>query len=327
MRSAGLGLALLGIVGANGQAEGPPTEVAEAVIWAYPKGPPAKLPEVPPGDYHVKGSELTFSAAALNNLSEPPDWFPHQHPPMPFIVIHSHPKGADGCAECHLPGGQGFLEVPDLAGLPAAYIKEQVHEFASGRRRSSETGRIATQLMIDEAKAVSEDDLDAAAKYFASVPQQAGWFKVVETDRVPVTQGDYYGWVDLVPGTGQEPIGGRIVELAENFTRLMISDPNFGVRVYVPPGTIQRGAALARRTGATGQSCLVCHGADARGTALGPPLANRSPSYLARMLWDIKSGARSGPAVALMQPVAAQLTAAEITDLAGYLASLPVTRL
>jgi hypothetical protein len=36
----------------------------------------------------------------------------------------------------------------------------------------------------------------------------------------------------------------------------------------------------------------------------------------------MKSGARSGPAVALMQPVVARFSGPEITDLAAYLASL-----
>ena len=40
------------------------------------------------------------------------------------------------------------------------------------------------------------------------------------------------------------------------------------------------------------------------------------------MLWDIHSGARSGPAVALMQAPAAGLSAADMTDISAYLASL-----
>jgi cytochrome c553 len=52
-----------------------------------------------------------------------------------------------------------------------------------------------------------------------------------------------------------------------------------------------------------------------------PGLAGRSPSYLARQIWDIKTGSRRGPAVALMQAPVAQLNEADIVDITAYLAS------
>ena len=39
------------------------------------------------------------------------------------------------------------------------------------------------------------------------------------------------------------------------------------------------------------------------------------------MLWDIRTGARNGPAVAAMQAPAKGLSEAEITDVVAYLAS------
>ena len=47
------------------------------------------------------------------------------HPPLPNIVAHGS-GDAWACAYCHLPNGQGRPENPPLAGLPVAYIAEQV---------------------------------------------------------------------------------------------------------------------------------------------------------------------------------------------------------
>jgi cytochrome c553 len=52
-----------------------------------------------------------------------------------------------------------------------------------------------------------------------------------------------------------------------------------------------------------------------------PQLARRSPSYLARQLWDIKTGSRRGPTVALMQAPVVRLNEANIVDIMAYLAS------
>jgi cytochrome c553 len=40
------------------------------------------------------------------------------------------------------------------------------------------------------------------------------------------------------------------------------------------------------------------------------------------MLWDIKTGARGGPAVAPMRATTAGLSEADITDVVAYLAAL-----
>jgi cytochrome c553 len=85
------------------------------------------------------------------------------------------------------------------------------------------------------------------------------------------------------------------------------------------PGAIERGKALTHQ-GA--QPCVSCHGADLKGKDKAPPLAGRDPHYLARALWDIKSGARSGPTVALMQKPVAGVTEDQIVDIVAYAASL-----
>ena len=51
------------------------------------------------------------------------------------------------------------------------------------------------------------------------------------------------------------------------------------------------------RTGGNGRTirCSICHGPDLKGLGGIPPIAGRSPSYLMRQLYDIKSArARAG---------------------------------
>jgi cytochrome c553 len=293
-----------------------------SLAWAYPKAAKGPLPEVPPGPQHVPGSQLSFTGEQLNKGDIQPDWFPQEHPRPPAVVVQARKDGPDACAECHMISGQGYLATPNLSGLPAGYIIQQVEEFRSGRRLSWEKDRPATHEMIEVARKVSDQELAQAAAYFAALPKVQR-FKVVEADQVPATHANYYGWLELTPNAAREPVGGRVIEVAEDFPRMMLGDPHTGVVDYVAPGAIARGEALVKAGGHNGQPCAACHGADLRGMGDTPALAGRSAAYLARMLWDIKTGARQGPAVTAMQAPTAHLNEADIADVVAYLASLP----
>ena len=67
--------------------------------------------------------------------------------------------------------------------------------------------------------------------------------------------------------------------------------------------------------------CTTCHGPDLRGILNIPAIAGRSPSYMARQMFDMKSGARSGTGVDLMKPIVANLNAEEILAIVAYVAS------
>jgi cytochrome c553 len=298
----------------------PAPKPSPVLAWAYPQAAPAPLPQAPPGPEHVPGSKLTLTQAQLDDDANPPDWFPEAHPPTPAVVAHGGPGKATPCAACHLFNGEGYIGAPSLAGLPAEYIVEQVHAFQSGERVSAEAGRPATAEMIAAAKTVSDPDLARAAAYFAALQPQP-WVRVVETSTVPATRPNPYGWLDLVPAGRPEPIGNRIIEVPEDPVRTRLEDPHSGLVAYVPPGAVARGQALVR-SGHGAEPCNSCHGASLRGLGEAPPLAGRSPAYLARMLWDIKTGARHGPSVAAMQGPAGALSEADIVDVAAYLASL-----
>lgn len=316
MRLATLALMAFALGACGPRAPAPSPHLA----WAYPTGKPEALAEAPPGPHHVPGSPLALDLIALEKSGALPDWFPDEHPPPPAIVKRESPKGPTPCGECHLIAGVGFPGAADLAGLTEAYIIEQVKEFRSGRRRSSQLDRFDTMEMIKVAQAVSDADLKAAASYYARTPRRTRQM-VIETDRVPATRPSYFGWMELVPNGRPEPIGGRIIEVPEDRARLFLMDPHTLIIDYAPQGSVVRGERLVRTGGPAGQACRTCHGADLRGLGDAPPLAGRSAAYLARMLWDIKTGARGGPSTAPMQAPVAKLSEAEITDIAAYLAA------
>ena len=289
--------------------------------WAYPDAAPRPFPIPTSGVQHVPGSALTFTAAQVGDFRNPPDWFPDEHPPAPAVVAHGSRQGPEPCADCHLMNGQGFPGAANLTGLSAGYIIQQVQEFRSGRRRSWQHDRLDTEEMIKVSKSVTDADLARATAYYAALPVRR-WIRVVETDMVPVTRPDYGGWLDLVPSGGMEPIRARIIEVPEDTSRMFLMDPHVGLVDYVPVGSLRRGAALVRSGGRSGAPCTSCHGPDLKGAGDAPPLAGRSAPYLARMLWDIKTGARGGPVVARMRAPTAGLSEADITDVVAYLASL-----
>jgi len=299
----------------------PPPKPGDLLAWAYPGGPPTAFPSTAPGPHTVPGSAITLTGAQIDDEHAPPDWFPDEHPPAPASVAHGHAGGPIVCAACHLMNGQGFIGAPNLSGLPAAYIVKQVQAFRNGQRTSWQKPRPDTDEMIKAAQGVTDPELREAAAYFAGLPRRA-WVRVVEADKVPVTKPNPLGWQDLVPGGGVEPIAGRIIEVPEDTARTFLSDPHSGLVIYVPAGSIARGAALVKSGGAGGQPCASCHGADLRGAGEVPSLAGRSAAYLARMLWDIKTGARGGPDVAPMAIPTKGLSEANIIDVVAYLASL-----
>ncbi|MBS0333144.1 MAG: c-type cytochrome [Proteobacteria bacterium] len=316
-----IGLAVISALALAACSPKPPEPPPPALAWAYPVGPKAPLPEPVAGTFTVPGSAIRLTSGQVSDDRNPPDWFSGEHPPAPDVVAHGRKGGPTPCAECHLINGQGFLGAPNLAGLPAAYIKAQVLAFRGGERKSAEPGRPATGEMIEVAKAVTDPELDQAAAYFATLPR-GPWFRVVEADTAPATRPNYYGWLDRMPGAPPEPLGDRIVEVAEDWSRMILADPHSGVADYVPRGAIARGEALVRTGGPGGQPCRSCHGPDLKGGPIAPPLAGRSAAYLARMLWDIKVGARGGAQIAPMKGPTKDLTATQITDVSAYLVSL-----
>jgi cytochrome c553/ketosteroid isomerase-like protein len=294
-------------------------EFRAAMAWAFPLNPPAD-PGAPKPDMHkalhVPGSTRTYTLADYDDMHGAPDWFPQDHPPMPRIVAHGR-GDAWACAYCHLPNGQGRPENAPLAGLPAAYIVEQVNAFRSGART---TGRPeTTKFMPAEARNVTDADLKRAAAYFSSLHYRP-WTRVVETAIVPKTHIAHWMLVPDADG-GREPIGDRIIETSTDVARTELRDTRFGFVAYVPPGSIARGAAIASKGTQAAAACESCHGPDLRGAANVPPLAGRSPTYIVRQLILFRTGGRTNATAAPMRQEASWLSLQDMVSVAAYAAS------
>jgi cytochrome c553 len=294
--------------------------------WAYPVlASGGAAPTTTPDDgalKHLPHSTAAFTITQIENRFDIADWFPTMHPPMPTIVRHGdRPAAVQACGFCHLPNGQGHPQNASLAGLPVAPMKEQVSDFKTELRRSSEPRFNAVAQMIQIAKGLTDEETNAAVDYFASIKYKP-WIKVVETASVPNTI--FTGSMLFpAPSGGTEAIGSRVIELPVNPERTELRDPTSGFVAYVPIGSVQRGEALVT-TGDNSKTmpCSTCHGSDLHGLANVPSIAGRSPSQMARQLIDIQTGARNGAKAQLMKPVVAKLDADDIVSITAYLASL-----
>jgi cytochrome c553 len=289
--------------------------------WAYAVNPPGS--QMPPDDgvpRRVPGSDRTFSITQLRDLFGVPDWHAADHPAMPEPVGKGRRPDALACGFCHLPNGMGRPENSSLAGLPAEYIVQQVADFRTGARKSSEPRSLPVNFMIRTAKAATEEEVKVAAAYFASLPTRR-WIRVVETPTVPTTH--VAGWMLVATEpAGTELIGSRIIEMPEDLERTELRDSLSGFVAYVPPGSVERGRALATEGTGRTVACAVCHGAELKGLGPVPALAGRSPSYIVRQLHDLRNGNRNGLWASLMKRVVAGLSDDDIVDLAAYTASL-----
>ncbi len=296
-------------------ADGPPQ-------WAYPMTPPDF--KLPPDDgklHHVPDSSAGFTTTQLRDRFLAKDWHPDEHPPMPDIVAYGRKPDVLACGHCHRADGAGGPENSSLAGLPAAYIKQQVVDMKSGARKSSVPQRIPMALMLSVSRAVTDDEVAQAAAYFSSLKPKRH-IKVIEADTVPKT---YVAWLIFAVSNdgGREPIGRRIVEVPDDLDHFEAYDSRAEFTAYVPVGSVEKGEALVTSGGA-GKTvqCGICHGADLRGLGPIPGIAGRSPSYIVRQLYDFKHGGRTGPWSPLMTRVVANLGEDDLVSLAAYLASL-----
>lgn len=292
--------------------------------WAFVLNDPAPSDAAPPDPdemVSVPGSELSMRRSDINIRNGPPDWHPDGHPSMPEVVARGGGEGVVACAYCHLPNGQGKPENAGLAGLPFDYIMQQMEDYRNGLRSTSEPRMGPPSFMMRIGAATTEEQARVAAEYFSSLDFRP-WIRVVETDMVPVTW--YAGSIHrVVEGGGMEPIGVRVVEVPEDLHRTELRDDASGFIAYVPRGAVERGAKLvnADRGGGTG-SCTICHGIELRGIGPVPALAGRSPSYMARQLYDLQQRSRDGSWSDLMDHAVAHLTVEDIVNIVAYAASL-----
>ena len=333
-----VGLALAASTIAHGQDEPEP-------LWAYAYSTPPKpddiaIPQSPPtrnlrpGEdaeeqtrlRRVDGSSATYSLVDIRDGHDVIDWFPGDHPPMSDVIRHGpaslKAERARGCGSCHLPNGKGRPENAPPAGQPVAYLIKQLQDMRDGLRYSADPRKPNSPTMNALAAAMTDEEMREAAEYFAAMPWTP-WMRVVEADLIPamhLEEGNMYIKVGKEP---TEPLAGRIVETPEDeYQANVLRNPRSPWVVYVPVGSLARGAALVKTGAGKTTECSVCHGQDLMGLAAVPGIAGRSPSYAMRQLYDMKRGTRRGTWSELMQPVIANLTVDDMRDIVAYLASI-----
>jgi len=329
----------------------PSIDFAHEPLWAYgfdtlPKPGEKAAPQAAPGrprnpntnpeqtrPRRVPGSRATYTLLDVRDQQHLIDWFPNDHGPMPPIIASGPASLGDktrACGFCHLPNGRGRPENAPPAGLPVAYFIRQIQDFRNGLRRTADPRKPNTNTMIDLAKAMSDDEIKIAAEYFSAI-KWTPWVRVVETETVPKTRitGNLFVPIEKVKS---EPIAGRLIEVPEDAEQSeTLRNPHSGFIAYVPPGSIKKGEDLVTTGGmrvvgneiVPGKTtpCVTCHGLDLMGVADVPPIAGRSPSYIARQVWDIQQGTRNGAAVQLMKMAISKLTADDLVSISAYVAS------
>jgi cytochrome c553 len=300
-------------------------DASKSPDWAYgvPNTPPAgggppRQPDTSPK--HIPDSTQAFTVPELRDFFHVADWFPNDHPPMPEVFVHGRAPDVRGCGMCHMPNGKGRPENAPIAGLPYVYVVQQLADFKNDLRASADARKTNTVQMIQAAKAMTDEEIKAAAEYIAAL-KWTPWIRVVEADTIPKMRIAGNVFFPIGDG-GTEPLGNRIVETPEDATRFELRDPHSGFVAYAPRGSIAKGAALASSGGNKTLPCNVCHGQDLNGLGPVPGIAGRSPSYIMRQLWDIQQGARKGVWSPLMKQVVAKLSHDDMLNLSAYVASL-----
>lgn len=294
-------------------------EAFEPPGWAYPlmdegrgRGPDdGTLLSVP-------GSDLQLTQTRIDDPFNPPNWYPDEVPPMPQVVSHGRPPNVRACGQCHMLHGMGHPESSIMAGLPVNYVVRQMEDYKSGERTSLHRRH---NSMLLSATHATEEEVRAAAEYYVNI-EPVKWVTVIEAETVPET---YVGPGNMrhpEPDGGMEPIGRRIIEIPEDSHLAERRDPHSPFIAYVPPGSIEAGLDLAATGAGRTIQCYICHGDDLKGLGDVPGIAGMSPIYVARQLWDIKYGARTGTSAALMLAVVANLTYDDVIALSAYVASL-----
>jgi cytochrome c553 len=291
-----------------------PSPPAREPSWAFPVQA-GTLPAESQEPKSVEGSTKKYTPKEIDDLLNPPDWFPEAHKPAPSIVQKGH-GAALACGSCHLMSGLGHPESGDLTGFTADYIVQQMLDFRNGTRKDY-------ARMNGISKEVSDEEARQAAEWFSSLPRKR-WSRVVEAAMVPKTFVGQGRMRFLDPkDKGMEPIANRIITIPEDQEKARLRDPRSGFVSYVPVGSVGKGKALAE-TGGGGKTiaCNICHGDGMKGLANVPRIAGLHPIYVARQLHLFKDGGRSGADSALMKKPVVQLTDEDILNISAYVGSL-----
>ena len=306
------GLLLLFAVGASAWQTKQPADLT----WAFPaitKDGPKRPDDGKPK--RIPGSSLSFTQEQIDgDPFNPPDWLPNEHGKMPDVVAHGK-RPAQACARCHLANGNGHPESATLTGLNASYMIRQMRLFKNDTRKDN------VGVMNVFAKPLTDQEIVESSEYFASLKPEV-FYKVVEAATIPRTYVDDKYMRLQHPSGGTEKLGQRIISVPQNAELTEARDPHSGFIAYVPPGSLKRGAELAKGGGGKTIACDICHGPGLKGLGEVPRIAGQHPIFIARQLYKFQDGRNGGDWAQLMKAPVARLTGDDIIALAAYLGSL-----
>lgn len=122
----------------------------------------------------IEGSSATYTRLQICDAHNVIDRFPEDAPPMPDIVRYGPASLRDkpdwACGSCHLPNARGRPSNASPAGQPAAYLIQQLHDMRDGLRYSADPRKPNPPNMIRMAKAMTDQEIQEAAEYFAAIP-------------------------------------------------------------------------------------------------------------------------------------------------------------
>src|SRR4026208_1505051 len=148
------------VAGSLLRAAGDPPARAYAISPPAPARTPAAPPAQPdPKPRTLPGSTLSFPLATIRDAFGPADWFPGDHPAMTEVVAKGRRPDVRACSLCHYPNGKGRRENAGVSGLPVAYFIQTMADFKSEARKSADTRKGNTNLMIAYAKAMTDEEV------------------------------------------------------------------------------------------------------------------------------------------------------------------------
>ena len=270
--------------------------------------------------FTLPGSDKRYTEKQINDYFNVPDWYPDDHIPMPEVVSKGARPAVLGCASCHLTSGSGHPESSALSGLPVEYHVRQMQAYRKFQRSS------IIGVMNTIARAMTDEQIREAAEYFAALPP-LDVQEVREVEEVPLTYVNprFMRLLSRGDKSGMEKIGERLITVPVDEYRITARDPYGTFITYVPMGTLALGRKLVHEGREDTAPCTSCHGADMRGSSIGPPVAGQHASYLRAQLRAYKEGSRRGEADpgSTMAANMKYFTDWEILAAAAYVASMP----
>lgn len=138
--------------------------------------------------------------------------------------------------------------------------------------------------------------------------------------------------VSALPSSAQQPAAPAASAAAPGASGLTVAPPQASSPVAAPgpgaatpspaaPNAVAAAGKVDAAAGGTkyGQVCVACHGEGGNsGTPANPKLSAQHDAYVVKQLQEFKSGRRQNP---IMQGFAAQLTEADMKNIAAYVAS------